>query len=116
MQALERLPGTDSITKIPLQDENLYNHFTELTMEACFEEIHYIDEHGLVKKGNEVAEALVNKFPQVQKFAWLIESEMGKKAIDYFHHVASNYRKRLKKDCPSCNKKKTVRRKPDLGA
>ena len=116
MQALERLPGTEGITKIPLQDENLYAHFTDITMDDCFEEIHLITEEGKILRGNQVPEALINKFPAVKKFSWLIESQMGQKAIDYFHHVASNYRKRLKKDCPGCNKKHRRKSSPDLGA
>lgn len=116
MQALEKLPGTEKITKIPLQDENLYHHFTELKMDDCFEEIHYIDEEGQILKGNQVPEVLISKFPNVKKFSWLIESQMGQKAIDYFHHMASNYRKKLKKDCPGCNKKSHKRRNPDIGA
>tara|TARA_Y100000590_G_scaffold281237_2_gene316328 strand:+ start:220305 stop:220658 length:354 start_codon:yes stop_codon:yes gene_type:complete len=117
MQALENLPGTEDITKIPLQDENLYSHFTNLTIDDCYEEIHYIDENEQILKGNQVPEALINKFPAVKKFSWLIESQMGQKAIDYFHHVAANYRKKLKKGCTGCNNKKhRHKRSPDIGA
>lgn len=116
MQTLEKLPGTERITKIPLQDENLYFHFTEITQDQCFEEIHYIDESGNILKGNQVHEALIGMFPAVKKFSWLIESQMGQKAIDYFHHMASNYRKKLKKECSGCNKKHRIKRNPDIGA
>lgn len=115
MQALERLPGTEAITKIPLQDENLYLHFTEITQDECFEEMHYIDEDGKILKGNQVPEVLIGKFPAVKKFSWLIESQVGQKAIDYFHLMASKYRKHLKKDCPDC-KKNRRRRNLDIGA
>lgn len=116
MQALERLPDTQNITKVPLQDENLYLHFTELTMDDCFEEIHYIDENSKVFKGAQVPEILIGKFPAVKKFSWLIESQVGQKAIDYFHYMASNYRKRLKKDCPDCKRKRNKFKNPKARA
>jgi predicted DCC family thiol-disulfide oxidoreductase YuxK len=102
--SLKKLPNTETINTISLHDDDLYSHFSELNKEECEQEVHYITIDKTILKGAEVVEHLIKKFPLVNRFAWLIESNMGKKAINYFNNMTNRYRKTLIKKCPSCMK------------
>ena len=102
-QALQRLPGTAHINKISIHEENLYKNFPDLSKEECHKVVHLIIEDKTILAGAQVLEYLIERFPGVSKFAWLIESNMGRKTIDYFHKVANKCRQSLIKRCSTCN-------------
>lgn len=102
--ALDRLPGTDSISKMSIHDDEVYRIFPNLKKDECEKVVHLIDEKNTVLKGPEVITYLLEKFPGVEKFAWLLESNMGQKAIQFFNKIVENYREELQNDCPGCNK------------
>lgn len=104
-QALDFLDKDEKIQKIPLQDQSLYERFPQLDQEACEETIHLLDEQGNVYKGAEVIEFLVKFYPGVKKFAWLVETESGKKAVEFFYGKVNELREKVKKDCVGCGKK-----------
>ena len=101
-QALQKIPGTDHINKISRHNEKLFDQFPSLEKEECHKVVHLILENGNILAGPKVIEYLIEQFPGVSRFAWLIESEMGKKTISYFHKVANKARQSLIKRCPTC--------------
>ncbi len=100
--SLLKLNKTDHISMVPIQDESIYELFPLLDKEKCFDEIHLIKDDQTVISGQEVITFLMQLNPLVSKFSWLIESDMGKKAINYFHHMTNQYRQNIKRKCPSC--------------
>tara|TARA_Y100000782_G_scaffold115631_1_gene163109 strand:+ start:137538 stop:137819 length:282 start_codon:yes stop_codon:yes gene_type:complete len=90
----------------PLQDESLFENFPQLNKSECEQEIHLLKLDGEAIGGAEVIEYLVSMFPGVQKFAWLVESESGKKAVSYFYDKVNELREKVKKDCPGCGKER----------
>lgn len=100
--ALERLSGASQITFVSIHNEEIYQVFPEIDPELAFKELHYLDENGGIYAGKDALTKLMLDFPPVKKFAWLIESNMGQKAVTYFNQVAKNYRERLIKDCINC--------------
>lgn len=102
-QALKRLPGTSDINTVSIHEEKIYEEYPALKKEECHQVVHLILQDGKIIAGPEVLEYLVEQFPGVSKFSWLIESNMGKKTIDYFHKVANKCRQSLIKRCSTCN-------------
>ena len=103
-EALGRLPGTDGLARMSARDDSVYAKFPQLNKEECLKELHVLDAQGNVRRGTDAITFLIEQFPGVQKFAWLIESNMGQKAIKFFHDVADHAREELLKRCSACNK------------
>ncbi|TNF26862.1 MAG: DUF393 domain-containing protein [Deltaproteobacteria bacterium] len=101
-QALDRIPGTSQINKISIHEAEAFSNFPELTKQQCEKEVHLVDENGNILVGEEVIEYLISKFPGVEKFAWLLESGMGQKAVEYFNTIAKLTRETLRKRCSTC--------------
>lgn len=107
--ALEKLPGSDQLTMVSIHQKEVYAVFDSLDEERCHEIMHVIDDSGAILQGSDALSYLLKFFPGVAKFAWLIESGMGKKAIDFFYQKATEYRVSLLNGCPGC--KKNTRKK-----
>lgn len=103
-QSLERLPGTKEVTMVSIHEKEIYLIYPELSLEQTSKEIHFIDENRMIHKGAEAISLIVQRFPMAKKFAWLIESNMGKKALQFFHDKADQFREILLKQCKNCNK------------
>ena len=103
-QSLERIPGTENITMVPIQNEDIYKAFPLLDPMATSETIHLINEQEQILKGSQVISYLIKKFPLVKNFAWLAESEIGNRAIEYFHDMVDRARKDLIRNCNGCGK------------
>ncbi|RLA63994.1 MAG: hypothetical protein DRQ88_01080 [Epsilonproteobacteria bacterium] len=101
-QAFERIPGTSHITFASIYDDEVYLKFPQIDPEMALRELHYLDASGEVYIGKDALSQLMIAFPLVKKISWLIEGNMGQKALSYFNQVAKNYRKRLIKDCNNC--------------
>lgn len=104
-QALERIPGADSITKVSIHNNEIYTYFPSLDPAQCNQEVHLIDEDENILSGAEVITYLAKKFPGVKKIAWLLETNVGKKSLDYFYKMVSKYRNSSLNKCPSCKDK-----------
>ncbi len=102
--SLLRLEGARNINAISIYDQEVYEKYPMLSEENCRQEVHFVDEDSNVYAGEKAIEKLILLFPLVRKFSWLIESNMGKKAIDYFHTMTDKYRRDLKRKCPNCVK------------
>ncbi len=102
-EALERIPGTEFLSMISIHDENIYLTFPQLNKEDCLKDLHFIDQNFTIFKGNDALTQIIKRFPHAQNFTWLIESNMGQRAINFFNKVAKSFREELIKDCKNCN-------------
>lgn len=102
--SLERLPNSDQISMISIHDKSIYEHFSELSFEETSKHVHVIDENKNIISGADAISYIIHKFPLANKFSWLIESNMGQKAIQFFHDKANQVREELQKHCGNCNK------------
>lgn len=100
--SLERVPGTDHINMVSIHDHKVYEKYEQINFEDCKEELHYLDSDGAVHKGEKVLSLLIEQFPLVKKFSWLIQSGMGQKAVKYFYDKVDQYRDELLKRCGNC--------------
>lgn len=100
--SLVRASGFENINMVPVQNEEIYQQYPILNKELCLEVVHLLLDENNVLTGHQVIEYLVKLNPTVQKFSWLIESNMGQKAIEYFHHMTDHYRKLAKQRCQTC--------------
>lgn len=104
-QSLDRIEGGKNISKVSIHTDDIYGQFPFLSKDKCLEDVHYIDEDNNLLVGSEVVEHLIVKYPVVNKFAWLIEKEMGKKSVDLFYKAASSIRKCLG-NCSKCSSRR----------
>lgn len=100
--ALGKLDLNNEINRISLNEDWVYEEFDFLTKAKCKESLHVILNKNECIIGSEAIEFLVKKLPGVKKIAWLIESENGRKAINFFYNHVNNLRTNKKK-CSSCN-------------
>ena len=104
--SLEQIDREKKINFIPVQEQEIFKAYPQLDVKMCYEKVHLIDEDNTVYQGSKVVEFLVKSFPQVSKFSWLLETNMGQKALDFFYDRVNEYRKSShKKNCPKCKKK-----------
>lgn len=100
--ALERLPGGSKFKAHSLHDAQLYVDFPQLNQEACKEELHLVDNKGTIHVGAHAIEFIIKHHPEAKKFAWLMESAMGQKTLDYFYQMCNKYRKMVRRSCGHC--------------
>ncbi len=105
-QALEFLDKDGRIQVVSLQSDELFEKYSQLSKSECEKEIHLLQDDGEVLSGPKVIEYLVSIFPGVRKFSWLVESESGKKAVNFFYDKVNELREKVKKDCPGCSKER----------
>lgn len=86
-----------------VNDKNFYTHFEFLNFEDCKDKVHLIDEHDNILNGSQVVEYLVKILPGVSKFSWLLDYDMGKKAINVFYDVVDKI-KRSHVACDKCKR------------
>lgn len=100
--ALERLPGSDQINMVSIHEKEIYEKFTFLDPKDCHDTVHLIDESEKLHKGPEVVEYLVTIIPGIKKISWLVQTDTGKKALEFFYDTVNKYRKSKLNRCPSC--------------
>lgn len=101
-QGLERLDVDKRVTYCPIQNEEVFAQFTQLDRLACRQKVHYLREDGAVLTGGEVVTELLHHFPGVSKFGWLLDSEIGRKTVDFFYEQVEQMRTRMKEKEESC--------------
>lgn len=102
-QALRLVDPSQTIMFQSIYEEEIYVNYPELNKEECEAIIHLIDAEGNIIRGSQVVEFLVETLPAVKKFAWLIDNESSKKAIDAFYNKVNDIRKNIKKNgCAGC--------------
>ncbi len=87
-----------------LQDKELYKIFPQITPEDCQEEVHFIDEHGVVYKGSDVLPELMKRLPIISKIAWMFDNNAGKKALSLFYQEVQKRRFKKENGCKKCPK------------
>ena len=105
-QALQRLDVNENINYIPVGTDWVYEKYPEIDREESQTILHFIDENGKVFRGGEITPALASQFPGINKLAWLLETDVGKKVSNFFYDKVNELRKStvLTKNCPSCRK------------
>lgn len=73
--------------------------------EQLLSEIHILLEDSSILSGSEAMSFILTHMPGASRFAWLMEKDSTKKAIDTFHATSEKLRRRLIKSCPSCKNK-----------
>lgn len=104
-QAIELIDSKGNIKFRSIYDESVYEEFPQLNFSDCEEEVHMISE-GKVYRGGEVIEELLKTLPAVKKFAWLIEKDSTKSALDAFYGQINDMRGMQKKKCFRCGSKR----------
>lgn len=84
-QAIERLDFEHRIQYIPVGTAQVYQDFPEIDLEQSKQVLHYVNSEGAIYRGGEIAPELAKQFPAVNKLAWLLETDVGKKASNYFY-------------------------------
>ncbi len=104
-QGLERLDVNQRVCYVALSESEVFARYPQLNAADCASQIHYVREDGAVLVGGEVITELLKHFPAVGKLAWLLETEVGKKAVNFFYQQVENLRQKIKADeesCPTC--------------
>ncbi len=93
-----------SIRFVPLQDESIFIEFPELNPEDCSAQVHLITSERKILKGHDVVEYLIKTLPGISKLSWLLDSESGKKASQFFYQKVEELREimKAKDDCREC--------------
>lgn len=103
-KALTLMDTKNKLNFVSVNDEEVFKQYPKLSVDECLSEVHLIDEEENIYRGAEVITYLVKFYPLVNKLAWLIDSESGKKAMDMFYGQINNMRKMKKKNCFRCGK------------
>lgn len=103
-QGLELMDTSKKLRFIPLQDTHVFKEFPELNLEDCMSQVHLITDERKILKGVEVVDYLLRSLPGVSKLSWLLDSESGKKATQFFYQKVEELRDILKEkeDCNQC--------------
>lgn len=101
-QALERIDSEKQYQFHPIQEEETYQKFSDLDPVECQRDVHLITADGQRLIGEDVVSFLLSETPGVKKFAWLLENDMGQKAISVFHKTTKQLREKLRTRCPGC--------------
>ncbi len=103
-QGLESVAGNENINAVSLHHPDIYRKFPFLNKSQCQKEIHLLQGENAtdVLQGGDALTFLISTFPSVAKFAWLVESGAGRKAVNFFYKTANLYRESLLNRCSGC--------------
>lgn len=105
-QALEHTQFDIKIDYISLKEKAELSEFDFLNSDELHKEVHLLlSQNPLnVLKGEELIAFLAHHNERVKKFAWLLETDVGKKASEVFYHSVNRLRQSLRNHCPKCKK------------
>lgn len=92
-QALERLDVENRLHYVPVGTAEVYEQFPNIDPGLSKQVLHYVDEQGQVHMGGDIAAALAHQFPGINKLAWLLETEVGRKVSNFFYEKVNELRK-----------------------
>ena len=101
-KGLERLGANNTYTIISIHDSNIFSVYPQLKKEDCEKELHILDHDLKIYKGADAITHIAKSFPKVSKIAWLMETDAGKKTVDFFYDKAQKCREYLLNRCPNC--------------
>lgn len=105
-QTLEKSGQFSHLHYYDINDSQTFVLFEQINPEMAFSSLHLIDETGLIKEGPEAVKWLIDGHEKVKDWLWLIDNQMGKKAIDFFYNQTNKLRKQLKNNCLGCNNRR----------
>lgn len=107
--SLERITSPKEVEFLSIHNEETFKRFPKITFENASKEVHLVkiidnekESSESIFKGKEAITEIVKSFPFASKFSWLIESNKGQEAINYFHKKTERYRKILLERCQNC--------------
>jgi predicted DCC family thiol-disulfide oxidoreductase YuxK len=103
--SLEFLDLNKSINFVPLHDPKIQEQYPELTIDILKESVHFVSSEGVIYKGSEAVSELIKNYPGVSKFAWLLDSDQGKKTMAFFYEKLNELKNKITEDCNTCGKK-----------
>lgn len=104
-QTIERLDVNKLIHYASIHDEWIYDDYKTLNKEDCQKVVHFIDEAGVITKGSEVIISLMKHYPMVSSLTWMLETDVGKKALDFFYQKVNDIRNSMVEEkCNKCDK------------
>ena len=104
-QGIELLDSKKSIKFRSIYEKEVYEEYPQLNFDDCENEVHMIAD-GKVFRGPEVIEELIKTLPAVKKFAWLIERDSARSALDAFYGQINDMRGMQKRKCFRCGSKR----------
>ncbi|MGB0454640.1 MAG: thiol-disulfide oxidoreductase DCC family protein [Bacteriovoracaceae bacterium] len=90
--ALQKLDFQEKIHYYPVGTEEIYGAYPEIDREESAQILHFVDEDKTIHKGGDIAAALAHQFPGINKVAWLLETDAGKKVSDFFYKKVNELR------------------------
>ncbi len=107
-QALEHWDASQSISYVPVDTPEIYEKFPQLDRAACEQRVHLLRADGTLISGGALIAEVVRSIPQISRVAWLLETEAGQKASEFFYQTVDSLRQRLKdadEGCGECPRK-----------
>ncbi|MFZ4712524.1 MAG: thiol-disulfide oxidoreductase DCC family protein [Bacteriovoracaceae bacterium] len=101
-QTVERLDSAHKLNFSSIHQEEIYSQFPNLKKEDCHKIIHLIDENGKIHQGPEVIQYMAHIIPSISKFAWMLDTDVGKKALDFFYQKVNDIRNSQLNSCEKC--------------
>lgn len=102
-QGLKLLDKSNKYNYASVQDDEVYKKLSFLNKEECEEVVHLVVSKDEIYRGPEVIEYLLKEIPAVEKFAWLLDSDKSKDAMNAFYNKLNEVRKIIKrKGCTGC--------------
>ena len=104
-KSLEILDFKKKMRFVAVNDLSIYLEYPELNKDECEEVVHFIDD-GRIYKGSDAITKLLEHYPGVSKFSWLLNSDSGKKTMNAFYQRLNFMRTSGKAGCSKCGQKK----------
>ena len=86
----------------PLHSAQTQEEFPGIDQDDLKEKLHVLSQEGVWLQEGEAVHYLATHCPSVEKFRWLLESDAGKKASQYFYKMTDQLRRSLRKHCRTC--------------
>lgn len=107
-QGLSFLDNKGFINFVSINDreefDDLVLNYPELNYAGCHEKVHLITEKGDILMGGNVVNYLLQLVPGVSRLSWLLESDVGRMALDAFYSKVNDVRKSNLNRCEKCKK------------
>jgi predicted DCC family thiol-disulfide oxidoreductase YuxK len=102
-QGIEFMDRDHRVEFASLHSQEIYLAHPQLCPNECQKVVHMVRKNdATVFRGGDIAAELAKLLPGVSKFAWLLETNRGKQAADFFYEKVDQLKKRRSKSCSSC--------------
>lgn len=101
-KAMEFLDLNSEIEFVSIHNEEAFERFPNVNRDECFETIHLLTSSDEIITGGDVLDFLIKLSPGVKKYAWLLESQAARTAMDAFYNRLNDMRIMKKRRCFTC--------------